>query len=161
MYKSFMALILTLSGAAVSAWGEDNPFIGTWKLNLEKSKFDPRPPLRSRTETIAPVGDALKTSVEQVDAYGNHANVVEIAKLDGKDYSRTATGGLATNGGDTIALKRINGYTVEATIKKHGEVVTLIRQVVSKDGKTKTATYLKGTNAHGEAVHSVLVFDKQ
>jgi hypothetical protein len=28
-----------------------NPFVGTWKLNLAKSKFDPGPPVRSRTET--------------------------------------------------------------------------------------------------------------
>jgi hypothetical protein len=60
-----------------------------------------------------------------------------------------------------MAVKRIDAYKVEATIKKHGEVVTLTRQVVSEDGKTKTATYLKGTNAHGQAIHNVLVFDRQ
>jgi hypothetical protein len=138
-----------------------NPFIGTWKLNLAKSKFDPGPPVRSRTEKSEPAGDAVKTSVEQVDANGNYATVVETAKFDGKDYPRVATGGLAASGGDTLALKRIDAYTVEATIKKHGEVVTVIRQVVSKDGKTKTATYLKGTNTQGQAVHNVLVFDSQ
>ena len=138
-----------------------NPFVGIWKLNVAKSKFDPGPPVRSRTETMELVGDALKTTVEQVDADGNYANVVETAKFDGKDYPRTATGALAASGADTLALKRIDAYTVEASVKKHGDLVTLIRQVVSKDGETKTATYLKGTNAQGQAVRNVLVFDRQ
>ena len=156
-----VGLVLFTLAPAVSARAEDNPFVGTWKLNLAKSKFDPGLPVRSRTETIELAGDALKTSVEIVDAEGNYGNVVaETVKLDGKDYPRTATGRAAKDG-DTMALKRVDSYTIEATVKNHGEVVTLIRQVVSKDGKTKTATYLKATNAQGQAVHNVLVFDRQ
>jgi hypothetical protein len=40
-------------------------------------------------------------------------------------------------------------------------VVTTYRQVVSKDGRVRTATTMTGTNASGQPVHDVMVFDKQ
>ena len=43
--KRFLQLVavavLVLAGTA-NLRAEDNPLVGTWKLNLEKSKFDPR-----------------------------------------------------------------------------------------------------------------------
>jgi hypothetical protein len=143
-----------------AAWGADDPFVGTWKLNLAKSKFDPGPPVRSRTVTVEPAGDGVKWSIEQIDANGNPGTVVETLKFDGEDYPRIVTGSLG-GGGDTIALQRIDAYTLEETLKKGGEVVATFRQVVSKDGKERTATQMTGTNAAGQPVHSVLVFDKQ
>jgi hypothetical protein len=153
-------LVLTTFVFCGAAWGADNPFVGTWNLNLAKSKFDPGPPVRSRTVTIEPAGDGVKWSIAQVDANGNRATVVEILKFDGKDYPRTTTGSLGGSG-DTIALKPIDAYTLEETLKKGGEVVQTVRQVVSKDGKERTATYMTATNAAGQPVRNVLVFDKQ
>jgi hypothetical protein len=46
------------------------------------------------------------------------------------------------------------------TDKKAGKVVGTIRRVVAKDGKSFTAA-VKTTNAKGEAVNNLLVFDKQ
>ena len=61
--------------------------------------------------------------------------------------------------GDTIALKRIAPDMFEETLKT-GKVVRTVRQVISKDGRVLTAT-LTGTNAGGQRVHVVLVYDKQ
>jgi hypothetical protein len=156
-----MALVaLPQLGFAQSSPQSDNAFVGTWKLNLAKSKFDPGPPVRSRTVTVEPAGDGVKWSIEQVDANGNLGTMVETPKFDGKDYPRTGTGSLG-GGGDTIALKRIDAYTLEETLKKGGEVVATFTQVVSKDGKERTATQMTGTNSAGQPVHNVLVFDKQ
>jgi hypothetical protein len=152
-------LVLTTFVFCGAAWGADNPFVGTWNLNLAKSKFDPGPPVRSRTVTIEPAGDGVKWSIEQVDANGNRATEVEILKFDGKDYPITATGSLS--GRDTIAFKPIDAYTLEETLKKGGEVVQTVRQVVSKDGKERTATQMTGTNAAGQPVRNMLVFDKR
>jgi hypothetical protein len=88
--------------------------------------------------------------------------MVETLKLDGKDYPRAITGSLGgPRAGDTIVLQRIDDYTLEETLKKGGEVVATFRQVVSKDGKERTATQMTGTNAAGQPVHNVMVFDKQ
>ena len=147
--------MFVLSAAVLAA---DNPFIGTWKLNLAKSKFDPGPSVKSRTVTIEEAGLGVKWAIDQVDANGIHRTVVESPKFDGRDYPRT---GSPTPDADTIALKRINAHTLEETLKKAGKVVATYRQVVSKDGKERTATQLTGIDASGQSVHDVLVFDKQ
>ncbi|HEX4637619.1 MAG TPA: hypothetical protein VH189_15655, partial [Rhizomicrobium sp.] len=60
----------------------------------------------------------------------------------------------------TIALKRIDASTFISEIKKADKVVQRVRNVVSPDGKTITATQ-KGTNAQGQPYTDVLVFEKQ
>jgi hypothetical protein len=59
-----------------------------------------------------------------------------------------------------ISLKRIDARTVERTNKKDGKVNVTITYVVSQDGKTMTAT-VKGTNAQGQPVNNVAVWEKQ
>jgi len=160
--ERIIKLVLTTFVFCGAAWGVDDSFVGTWTLNVAKSKFDPGPPVRSRTVTVEPAGDGVKWSIEQIDANGNPGTVVETVKFDGKDYPRTVTGSLGgSRAGDTIALRRIDAYTLEETLKKGGEVVATFRQAVSKDGKERTATQMTGTNAAGQPVHNVLVFDKQ
>ena len=61
---------------------------------------------------------------------------------------------------DTIAYKRIDDNTVEATTKKAGKVAASIKIVVAKDGKSMTASS-KGKNAKGEATSSEVVYDRQ
>jgi len=136
--------------------------LGTWKLNLAKSKFEPGPPLRNMTVTREQVGDAVKYTIEQEDANGIHRTIVEAPKYDGKDYPRTVHDSPRAGPPipDTIALKRIDADTIEETLKKSGKVVQTARQVVSKDGKVITTT-LTGTTVSGQPIHVVLVYDKQ
>jgi hypothetical protein len=49
---------------------------------------------------------------------------------------------------------------MERINKKAGKPTTTMKYVVSQDGKTKTVT-ISGTTAKGEAVNTVLVFEKQ
>jgi hypothetical protein len=57
-------------------------------------------------------------------------------------------------------LKRINAFTSEFTQKKAGKVVGTGRRVISKDDKVMTIT-IKGTNAKGQALTDVEVFEKR
>ena len=45
-------------------------------------------------------------------------------------------------------------------MKKAGKVVSTVKRNVSKDGKVMTLT-AAGTNANGEKVNNVIVYDKQ
>jgi len=54
------ALIVLAAIAAGSLSAEDNPFAGTWKLNLAKSKFDPGSGPKSQTRTIVAQGEGAK-----------------------------------------------------------------------------------------------------
>jgi len=123
---------------------------------LEKSKYTAdHPAPKSVTLNVQEQEGGLKVNVDGEDPQGNPIHIEFTAKYDGKDYPMT---GSATT--DTIALKRIDANTIETTSKKNGEVVTMVRSVVSEDGKTRTSTW-KGKNAKGEPETWVAVYDKQ
>jgi hypothetical protein len=135
----------------------NNPSAGTWKLNTAMSKFSPDPEPQSLTLTLEAQDDGVKASTEGTAADGSATAWSYTANYDGKDNPISGTG---PGGADTIALKRINSNTTKSTFKKAGKVVRTSRLVVSKDGKVMTIT-AKGTNANGQPVSDVLVFDKQ
>jgi hypothetical protein len=154
----FLFLLTLVTTVPHAASGQIDPrILGTWKLNLAKSIWEPGPPPTSLTVTREQVGDAVKHTIEIVAANGDRKTIVETPKYDGKDYPRT---GVAATDPDTVALKRLDANTVEETLKKAGRVFQTARQVVSKDGKVITTTLI-GTNASGQRVRHVLVYDKQ
>jgi hypothetical protein len=151
-----LALVGVLSAAIVNLSAQSSdPRIGTWKLDAAKSKYSPGPPPQSLTVKVEPAGQGEKVTAEFVNADGTRTTTVYTANFDGKD--NPLTGSQLAN---TVALKRIDTRTTERTDKKEGKVVQTLIRVVSQDGKTMTVT-VKGTNAQGQAVANVIVFDKQ
>jgi hypothetical protein len=132
-----------------------DPASGTWELNLAKSTFSPGPPPKSLTRTFEVTGADVKYTLKGIDAEGKPTLVQFTAKYDGKDYPVTGSPDF-----DAISLKRVDAVSTEATLKKGGKAVQTSTRVVSKDGKTLTLT-VKGTNAKGQAVNNVTVFDKR
>ena len=152
-----ITLVLAMLFASGAVWAQQqNPHFGTWKANLGKSTYSPGPPPKATTTKLEPWGDdGVKTTTEGVDAQGNKTRAEYSAKYDGKDYSITGSPNF-----DKAALKRIDDYTTLLINKKDGNVVRLMKQTVSKDGKTRTSASV-GVTAKGEAFHNVTVFDKQ
>jgi hypothetical protein len=132
-----------------------DPLIGSWKLNVEKSTYSPGPPPKSGTITYEPAGAGIKVTTEGVDADGTPTATYYTANWDVKDYPITGS-----QTADTVSLNRIDEYTTERTDKKDGKVVGTLRRVVSQDGRTLTIT-TKSTNAKGQAVNNVIVYEKQ
>jgi hypothetical protein len=130
--------------------------IGTWKLNLAKSKYNPAN-LAPKSQTVkneaAP--DGVKQIGDVVDSTGKAIHTEYTAKYDGKDY---AVKGDPNR--DMVAIKKIDDYNFEFTNKKAGKVMTSGKVVYSKDGKTRTIT-TSGTNAQGVKVNNTIVYDKQ
>jgi hypothetical protein len=149
-----LGVLLGLGVASLSAQATD-PRVGTWKLNVGKSKFDPGPPPKSLTVKVEPSGSGEKVSTEGVGPDGNPTKTGYTANFDGKDYPLT---GSPT--ADKVSLKRLDPRTTERTDKKDGKVIATLRRVVAQDGKTMTVT-VKGTNAQGQPTNNVLVFEKQ
>jgi hypothetical protein len=130
--------------------------IGTWKLNLAKSKFNPGPAPKSQTLTIEAWGDdGVSYTADGIGLDGKPMRWEFQAKYDGKDYVFKGN-----PDADMIAYKRIDAYTVEATTKLKGKVAGSTRVVVSRDGKTRTLTQT-GKNAAGQNVNNLLVYEKQ
>lgn len=148
--------VLAVGGIAVaSAASAKDPIIGTWQLNVAKSKFSPGPAPKSHTRTYMATADGIELTYETVAADGSATSGKSSYKYDGKDYEITGSSDF-----DTVALKRVDDSTVESTQKKAGKVVGATTRTVSKDGKVMTLK-LSGKNAKGEAYDHVMVFDKQ
>jgi hypothetical protein len=153
---AFIVLVLSQAGVSRVAFADGDARLGTWKLNLAKSKYDPGPAPKSQIRKWESFeGDGVKFTVETVNADGSRTTGTYSAHYDGKDYPATSV-----PNADTIALKRIDSYTVDVTNKKAGKVVQTSRGVVSKDGKMMTVA-TKGMTASGQIITNVTVFDKQ
>jgi hypothetical protein len=138
------------------AHAQSDSQLGTWTLNLAKSNYNPGPPPKSEERIYEPFGkNGVSARFERVDAEGHKIAISYSANYDGKDYKY-----LGSLDADTIVLKRVDGYTVDATLKKNGIVVQTSSAVVSKDGKTRTLT-TSGKNGKGELFHNVVVFDRK
>ena len=141
--------------AAASLLHAADPVLGTWKLNVAKSKFSPGPGPKSSTVTYEAVGDAVKRTGEGIAADGKKTGFSYTAKFDGKDYPVTGSENL-----DAISIKKIDDHSTESTLKRAGKAVASAKRTISKDGKVMTIT-TTGTNAKGEKFNTVAVYDKQ
>jgi hypothetical protein len=61
-----LAFVMFTAVAAAPLFAQENPFLGTWKLNVAKSKFNPGPAPKSLTRTITADGSGTKYSFEGV-----------------------------------------------------------------------------------------------
>lgn len=149
-----LGVVLGADIANLSAQASD-PRMGTWKLNVAKSKFSPGPAPQALTVKVEPSGQGEKVTAEFVNADGTRTTTEYTANFDGKDYPLTGS-----QIADTVSLKRIDARTTDRIDKKGGKVAQTLRRVVSQDGKTMTVT-TKGTNAQGQAVNNIVVFGKE
>lgn len=147
---------------SVSAQAQSSPLVGTWKLNVAKSKYSPGPPAKSGATTITAVPDGIRLVNDGVNAQSQATHLEYTAKLDGKDNLQKSTidGKLDPNAADTIAWKKIDDYTYESTTKRKGQVLTTTHYTITKDGKTRTNS-VTGKNAQGQAVNNTQVYEKQ
>jgi hypothetical protein len=146
-----VAFVATMS--SVSAQATD-PSMGDWKLNVGKSKFSPGPAPKSLTVKREPAAAGVKSTTEAVNPDDSKATTEYTANYDGKDVPLKGS-----PVADTVSLVRKDALTSVRTDKKAGKVVQTLTLVVDKDGKTFTVT-VDGTNAKGEPVNNVLVFDR-
>jgi hypothetical protein len=148
-----LKLLTVVCAFSTALFAADDPFIGTWKLNVEKSKFKLGHPTKEMTVTFEPDGSDLKRTATGVDPDGEPIKQNGTVPWDAMDHKVDAPG-------ITVAVKKINDHSVEVTVKHEGKIVSSGRTVVSKDGKTMTATE-KGEDPKGRPFDNVTVFEKQ
>jgi hypothetical protein len=140
---------------ATAAYAADN-YLGTWTLNVAKSKYDPGPAPKSQTTKLEAVTDGgVKEIGDRVNADGSRTQWEWIARFDGKDYPVKGDPDR-----DTVSLKKIDDNTIEVTNKKNGQLTNTMKIVVAKDGKSRT-NEASFTNAKGVKVHNIIFFDRK
>jgi len=155
MTRHFVMVCTVIAALAVSglSMAQGNPFVGTWKLDVAKSHYDPGPAPKSQTRTWESSG---KVTVEGIDAMGKPRIYAYTIKTDGKEYPAAG----ATNGADSISSKPIDANTLQATFKRAGMKFEVANFSVSENGKLLTIKS-KGIAASGQPFKNVQVWDKQ
>lgn len=126
--------------------------IGTWRLNVARSKYTPGPPLRSETRVYTRKADGVHGVVTRVHADGRTEKFEYTANF-GKDLMVT---GIPQY--DSVTLRKVDDLTSDAVLSHAGTVYGVARRTIAPDGKSMTITFdRKSTEAR---VHNVAVYDK-
>ena len=155
MKTVLVSALLTLGSVAVIAAPASDPVIGTWQLNVAKSKFSPGPAPKSDTRTYAATDQGIMMTWKSVGADGKEMVAKSTFKADGNDYPASGAPNF-----DSLSLKQVDDHTVQSTQKMGGKVIGTTTRTVSKDGKVLTLNS-KGTSAKGVPYDNVMVYDKQ
>lgn len=160
MLTTVTKLLSLMAILAIGAFGADNS-LGTWKRNIEKSKYDQgNPPSNPIVEQIT-VREAVPGGVK-VTTKGKRKDGTPISSTAVFKYDGTATAIQATGiSFDSSSVKQVDENTFLTENKKvGGKYHTTGKAVISKDGKTTTVT-AKGTDNDGKPLSFTVVYDKQ
>ncbi len=152
----FSKVVLAFALTTLAAFAADNT-LGTWKLNMAKSKYTPTPmPVKSLTVTREASDGGAKQTTTGERSDGTQINASYTSNYDGKEVPVTGNAPY-----DSIAVKQTNANTLTDERKKTGGPYKASgRTVVSTGGKMMTVT-VKGTSADGKEFTQTFVFDKQ
>jgi hypothetical protein len=146
-------LVLTGLFLASPAFAAD-PIVGTWKLNVAKSKFIKGSELTAGTRVYTEAS-GLYTLDQKLTGADGKEKANQVQYRDGKE-EKQATAGPA----DTTLGKKVDANTWDFDLKKDGKVVGNVHRVVSPDGKTLTV-HNTGLQLNGATGDETLVFDRQ
>ena len=153
MKAKTIALTISLVFVSVALGFQDNPHMGTWKLNEAKSQFAGK--ARNQTVVYEAAGDQIKITVDGVDENGNAVHNEWTGKFDAKGYAVTGDAN-----SDMRSYRMIDKNTLELKGTKGGKPTVNSHIVVSQDGKTRTVTTTT-TDAQDKKIKNVAVYDKQ
>jgi hypothetical protein len=127
--------------------------VGTWKLNLTKSKYATPAP-RSMTLRVAAAAIGYTMTVEALGPDGGAQNWSFTSRFDGSESPVSGNPAIDT----VVARTDGTGGTVEYT--KAGKVLVTTTSVLSDDGRSLTAT-VRMLDARGKALTTIAVYDRQ
>jgi hypothetical protein len=135
--------------------GDEEPVIllGTWRLNVARSRYSPGPSVREETRVYTRTPEGVQGVVTRthpdgrVERFEYNANFGRERMVTGNpDY-------------DAVSLRKIDDFTSASTLTHAGSVYGVGRRVISPDGKTMTLTFDRVNS--DKPVHNVAVYDKQ
>ena len=153
MKTSLSLIVLAAVFFASPAFAAD-PVVGTWKLNVAKSKFSAGAELTAGTRVYTEA-NGLYTLDQKLTGADGKEKSNRAQYQNGKDVKQ-ATAAAA----DTTFAKKVDANTWDFDLKKDGKVVGHVHRVVSADGKTLTV-HNTGVQLSGNKGDETLVFDKQ
>ena len=161
MTRILAAVLVVLSTTVPAVAQGADPFMGTWRLSLEKSKFPGPPPALPYIITFEQNTDgSILGIVYALDEQDTRTAVARITyRYDGKEYRDfdVVKNVPATN---ALSFTRIDRHTLDVThTLNEGKSVFMERRTVSVDGRTMTFL-LTATDLRGQTVSVIQVVDR-
>jgi hypothetical protein len=156
-FASIATILIMVLSVAGSVLAQTDPFVGTWKLNVKKSKFVPGPPMKSEIRIVSPGPLGMDISVKRVNGDSSKEEFEYTTNLDGKSYPMTGQGPYGAN---SIAANLTTPYKIQSAFRKDNSLVATSTSLVSNGGMVLTIT-TKGTDTTGKPFSSIAVYDKQ
>ncbi len=147
-------LLMAVFGLAGALWSAD-PSVGTWKLNIAKSKFPPTEQApREQTLVKRELGtDQMELAITGVNADGSPLSMKMTHPRQGGIVS-----GLPEN--LTAILTVLASGETLTTFIQNGKQAQMHHNTVSRDGKTMTQR-IQYIGDKGQSVDFVEIWDKQ
>ena len=124
------ACLISLASAAAQA---PNSHLGTWRVNVAKSKYDPGPAPQSQTVKYEASVGGLKLTSDGVDGKGAKTHAEYTAKFDGKPSAFSGN-----PNADMITLKQVDARTLETSWTLRGKPTITSRSTIAADGKSRS-----------------------
>jgi hypothetical protein len=145
-------------------YAQEDPFNGSWKLNVEKSKMLPRTFSKSETVVYRVSDNTEIYTSDVITGEGEHEVTQYNARYsDGKEYPSTVTvygSGTVRVQTTNLMLRKIDERIRERVYKRDGRIATIMRRVMSADGKTITSSIMSVDADGKENVFETRVFEK-
>jgi hypothetical protein len=149
-YTKPIMLFLAFAGVLIAA----DPFVGTWKLDSEKTKYKTGMPPKEQTVTFSEEGSELHVVVKGTSSDGQPISTHFIVPIAG------GTGKVIESPYEAVSAKNAKANERETSFSKGGSVVYTAHAKRSADGKTMTVA-VKGTNPSGQTVEGTNFYQKQ
>ena len=151
-------LFLTAFALAGSLWAAD-PIIGTWKLNVSKSKIGPS---GTSPKELTEIYREIEDDKIEYSREGTQINGTVISSK----WTFPGQGGvvkrLYAHPNDVLYVDTLmepgNWYL---TVLLKGVQLTVAHKIISKDGKTMTQTVKGYSNIEDKPLDEILVFERQ
>lgn len=155
-WKAFVGTVALIVSLAAFGQGSSDPAIGSWTLNVAKSKYEPGPAPRSEQRTYEVTADGnIHLTIHIQTADGQSITQETTYKRDGKPHALSGNPNI-----ESIETFPIKGGAVRTTYFRGGKVVGNMRTSYSKDRKVLTLTQTI-VRPSGESEHDVRVYDRQ
>ena len=151
---NLVAGLLMLMAAQVTL-AQDQLLVGTWKVDVTRSTYQPGAAPKGEILRFEPVGERFKVSLDGENQQGPYHSEA-IGKFDGVDIPVVATP--ARQGVFTYAFTRIDDHTWDILIKVNGQRLLLVHNIVSDDGKTMRSV---STVSGGRQTNQIAIYEKQ
>src|SRR5262249_48859893 len=142
----------------VTAPGAKDPFIGVWKLNSGKSKYESGGPPTSFTRTYEDRGGGTIFMTTDVTIPQGSTRAYLVYRRDGKPYPEAAVGVASIR---MVAVTAIDLRTENVDVIVNGNAPQAPSTItISADGMTMTQV-VNGRDAKGKSFTNTVVYDKQ